>query len=181
MSCQLILGPMFAGKTIELVARCRTHTVSGKRCVVVTPDIDTRATMEGAIFTHARGSETDLFNLPVQKFGTNQNILPSVYDFDVVAIDEGQFVPNLDKIAKDLIQRNKIVIIAALNGKSDTTSWQSVSKIIPLCDDITFLKSVCEICKKWTATTSKLRDEHTNNPIGGTEKYMALCLICRFH
>lgn len=173
---------MFAGKTSELVSRCRTYAVSGKKCVVVRPDIDTRAMVEGAIYTHAKGSETDLFGLPIQQVGTDQSSLPSVYEYDVIGIDEGQFMPNLDSIVKDLLKRDKIVIIAALNGKSDTTSWSSVSKIIPLCDKVKPLKSICSICKKWTATTTKLRDEHANNPIliGGAEKYIVLCVPCRF-
>lgn len=173
---------MFAGKTIELVKRCRTYAISAKKCVIIRPDIDTRATnaVEGAaIYTHA---ETDLFGLPIQRVGTDQSTLPSIYEYDVIGIDEGQFMLNLDSIVRDLLKRDKIVIIAALNGKFDTTPWLSVSKVIPLCDEIKSLKSICSICGKWTATTTKLRDEHINNPIliGGAEKYMVLCVPCRF-
>ena len=179
-SCQLIFGPMFSGKTTKLMSKCRTYAISGKECVIVRPLIDTRVTGKSVIFTHAKGSETVDFH--VEMVGIDQSSLPSTYKYDVIGIDEGQFMCNLDSIVKDLLKRNKIVIIAALNGKYDTTSWEPVSNTIPFCNEIKLLKSICSICGIWRATTTKLKDEHANNPnlIGGEEKYIALCVSCRF-
>ena len=48
---ELILGPMFAGKSTELLRRVKRHAISGKSCLFVKYAADTRYDVE-AISTH---------------------------------------------------------------------------------------------------------------------------------
>lgn len=165
---------------------CRLHTLSGKRCVILRPDIDTRANEQNGVYTHARGLEES--DVEVIRIDTYESRLEFINEYDVIGIDEGQFMPNLDSIVKDLIKRNKIIIIAALNSKNNNTMWPSIASIIPFCNKIKLRNSICSSCKELTATTTKLRPVHNGDNncrnssfIGGEEKYIVLCLHCRYN
>jgi len=49
---QLIIGPMFSGKSTEMLRRIRRHGYAFQRCVVIKNAADTRRGTDGFISTH---------------------------------------------------------------------------------------------------------------------------------
>ena len=87
-SIELVLGPMFSGKSTELQRRIRRFKIANKSCVVVKYIFDTRyASKEMA--TH---DKTLMEALPAKTIG---DIFSELKDYEVIGIDEGQFFPDV--------------------------------------------------------------------------------------
>lgn len=50
-SIELIIGPMFAGKSTELLRKVKRHEISGKRCLYIKYSEDSRYSQD-SIATH---------------------------------------------------------------------------------------------------------------------------------
>jgi thymidine kinase len=171
----LILGPMFSGKSTALIQYIRKFAALKYEMIIVKPDIDSRYTKD-EICTH---------NLDKEKckiLGIDE--LKIIKDMDnykesrLILIEEGQFFNNLFLVVKDMIDiDHKIVIISALNGDSNRDNFGDIHKLIPHSDDITFLKALCIKCKDGTPAifSKKINEDHQLISIGGSNKYEAVC------
>jgi thymidine kinase len=88
---QLILGPMFAGKTTELFRMLNRWKISGRSCVLVKHKSDLRYVDDedtsSTVFSH----DGDTFPaLSLEKF--SQDLDHQFASSHVIGIDEGQFV-----------------------------------------------------------------------------------------
>lgn len=103
------MGCMFAGKSTELLRRCRKHEITGKRVLRVKFSADHRYNSE-AITTHTGVSEKAI---PATCLADLQDDWKK---FDVLGIDEGQFFTDIVEFAEKAANEQKIVIIASLQG-----------------------------------------------------------------
>ena len=87
-SIELVLGPMFSGKSTELLRRIRRYRFAKKNCVVVKYKFDTRYSKE-EVSTH------DKQLMPAIPATTLEEIYPALQKYDVIGIDEGQFFPDV--------------------------------------------------------------------------------------
>lgn len=100
-----------------------------------------------------------------------------------VAVDEGQFFPDLAETCRAWAASGRTVVVAALNGKADRSPWPSVSDLIPEASDITLLPAVCATCRRPDRKAS-FSVRHTGKAsisgvdVGGAERYSAICRIC---
>lgn len=189
--CKLITGPMFAGKTSRLLTECKTYAIhANKKCLLLKPDVDTRSSGDDIVFTHEKGNIStdgwagvDTMTLPSDSCSVPNDIRKK---YTMFGIDEGQFFTNLDQIVQGLMNAN--VVVAALNGQGSMSPWESVSKTLPYFNEIELVKSVCDKCKDWNASTTKMIVEEEEEEggeeegitIGGADKYIAMCTKCRF-
>jgi len=81
---ELIIGPMFAGKSTELLRRVRRHSISGKECLYVKYAADTRYDTAN-IATHDLLTENARAVTLLSELGDDWK------NFDVIGVDEGQF------------------------------------------------------------------------------------------
>lgn len=186
-SVQLITGPMFAGKTTELIQRCNVYAEAGKSCIILRPDMDTRG-RKRELNTHSASSVSVHHNVIIETVDghCSERILKAAKGYDVVGFDEGQFFTMLKEAIQTLTSEDSvIVIVAALNGTYDRKTWPSVGKILSLCTEIMMKKSVCAKCGEWRATLSNklepIKSENTvidQVDVGGDTKYIAICMSC---
>ncbi len=176
---ELILGPMFSGKTTELLRRIRKHEIANRRCVVFKYAKDARYTEDedegDQVHTHDHQTydAISISNLSIFR----DTFIPGVTD--VIGIDEGQFFDNLPKFCDDLAREGKTVIVAALNGDFRREPWKPVSKLLPFVDSITMLTAVCT-CSYDAPFSHRFSGEEGVEVIGGKEKYCAVCRKCYF-
>lgn len=89
------MGCMFAGKSTELLRRCRKHEITGKKVLKVKFSADNRYGSEGSIATHSGIKE---------KAVPSTSLLKDLKDywrkFDVIGIDEGQFFVDIVEFAE---------------------------------------------------------------------------------
>ena len=167
----LILGPMFSGKTTELIRRCKRWQSVGKKVLIINHASDTRRGTSDVV-THdgVRMSSLSLANI------TTFDIFK---DYDVIAFDEAQFFTGLDKyISKLSDYSGRRVIISALSGDYRREPWPGIDKLIALSDDIVHCKALCTRCNQPAPFTKKLGDSGDRIDIGAEDKYTSLCRGC---
>lgn len=105
----MIIGPMFAGKSTELLRRVRKNEIAGKRCLYIKYIADTRYDVS-SIATHDNLKKTAVAVKELSEIGDEW------MDFDVIGIDEGQFFSDIVEKAEEMAEAGKIVAISALGG-----------------------------------------------------------------
>ncbi len=86
-SIDMIIGPMFSGKTSELVKRVRRSMAASKKCLLIKYKGDTRYGLEPMLSTH------DNVHMDAKSVLTLGEMENAAWHYDVIAIDEGQFFP----------------------------------------------------------------------------------------
>ena len=167
---QVILGPMFSGKSTELMRRIRRYQVAKQECLVIKYAKDTRYSVEN-LSTH------DQQSIPAIKATKLKNI-SSVYQFSVIGVDEGQFFDDIVEFCEALANQGKIVIVAALDGTFERKPFGSILNLIPFAENVVKLSAVCNSCFREAAFTKRISEEKEVEVIGGSDKYLAVCRRC---
>lgn len=175
MSLELIFGPMFSGKTTELIRRVERHQIAKRKCAFVKHTIDTRYS-ENRIIAHSGRERMSTFVQASFDTLTLNNLM----EYDVIAIDEGQFFPDIVESCEFLANKGKIIIVAALDGTFHRKPFGRILELVPLAESIVKLNSVCMRCFRDAAFTKRLGSEQQDIDIGGAEKYSAVCRNCFF-
>lgn len=181
MTLEVITGPMFSGKSTELIRAVKREGYAKKKIGVFKPSIDSRYS-EDNVVTHD-GLKYPTFVIPTTDDGVNQ-----IYDIvkrenlDVIGIDEIQFFPTsiinvIEKLADEKIQ----VIVTGLNLNFRGEPFEVMSTILPRADNIIHLSAVCATCGGKGTRTQRIIDgkpARYDTPIivvGGQEMYEARC------
>ena len=168
--CTLLLGPMFSGKSSVLLNEIDKATIAKIPCCIIKPKVDSRK-----YFTHQK-NELRFKNV----YNVDDLNLVNVDKYDVICIDEAQFFGCLYK-SLEWASNGKRVFIAALNGDRHQKEWGVVQKMIPLVDDIVFLRAVCSKCGSYEASFSYKPHDTTSSQVdigGSDESFIALCRKC---
>ncbi|GAB6021992.1 Thymidine kinase, cytosolic [Chamberlinius hualienensis] len=170
-SIQLILGPMFSGKTTELIRRLKRYQIARHKCLVIKYANDIRYNNE-SLSTHDKQfySAVSVMTLcPVFK---------DALEFSVIGIDEGQFFPDTVEFCERMANCGKTVIVAALDGTYQRLPFGSILNLIPLSETVIKLTAVCMKCFKSASYTKRISNETQVEVIGGADKYIAVCRSC---
>jgi thymidine kinase len=104
------------------------------------------------------------------------NLLTSA---EVILINEGQFFPDLYEIVVDMLNKNKKVYICGLDGDFERKKFGFILDLIPLCDKVIKLTSLCSICKDGTPAIFSMRlTEEKEQTIVGSTNYIPVCRKC---
>ena len=173
---KIIVGPMFSGKTSELITISRLY----KRCeisvCIINYSGDTRYGHSNILTTH------DNIMIPCISLDSLETILSSesFLKNKVILINEAQFFEDLYIVVKKLVEdHNKIVYICGLDGDYRRESFGDILKLIPLCDEITKKHAICNFCKNGNRGifTKRLTNE-TKQKMIGYENYESVCRKC---
>jgi len=170
-SLQIIFGPMFSGKTTELLRRIRRYSIANKNCLVIKYKADTRYDEECAV-TH------DLIKtlaFPCSQLSEASKIIDS---YDVIGIDEGQFFSDIITFVDKWCNSGKIIVVAALDGTFQRKAFGSVLELVPMAEKVTKLNAVCMICYSTASFTHRMSTETAVEVIGGSDMYVAVCRRC---
>tara|TARA_B100002051_G_C16710197_1_gene626171 strand:- start:1013 stop:1549 length:537 start_codon:yes stop_codon:yes gene_type:complete len=174
MSLELIIGPMFSGKTSELIKRVRQLRAIGRSVLVINHRYDSRYGEEGAI-THYGD------NIKAVRLMRLSNMLKNHYDYDHIAIDEAQFFPDLFATVTSLVdEKGKHLIVAGLSGDFQRENFGDINLLFPHANEIDFYKAYCSDCKNGilASFTKKIVCNDEKIDVGGVEKYVAVCRKC---
>lgn len=168
---QLICGPMFSGKSTELLRKMKVFEVALHKSLIVKYAKDDRFSDE-CLSTHDR-----VMRKAVQATRLSQ-IEEEAREFTIIGIDEGQFFEDVVPFSVEMANRGKIVIIAALDGTFDQKPFANIIELIPNCESIVKLTSVCMSCLKQAAFTRRLNSDTRVEVIGHEDLYAASCRRC---
>ena len=174
LTTQLILGPMFSGKSTELIRRLKRYQIARYSCLIVKYAKDLRYDQE-SIATH------DQQTLKAVVSGDKlSDITVNLDDYDVVGIDEGQFFPDIMEYTERIANLGKTVIVAALDGTFQRKGFTNILNLVPLAEHVVKLTAVCMNCFGEGSYTKRISEDTEVEVIGGAEKYMATCRRCFF-
>lgn len=141
---EVICGPMFSGKTEELIKRLRRAGYARQRVMVFKPRIDTRYDDEQIVSHSAQRLES----LPVDDVAEMKSILDQQrHAPEVVGIDEAQFFDDdLVDFVEGLAEDGTRVVIAGLDQDYSGNPFTPMPTLLALADDITKQLAVCVVC-----------------------------------
>lgn len=180
---EVIAGPMFSGKSEELMRRVRRATIAGLKVLVISHSLDTRSELS-TITSHIG------VNIPAVPLSDIDSLAEAARgeDFDLVAIDEAQFFgPDLVPVVGDIIARGADVIVEGLCVTFDGGPFEPMPTFMAIAEDALKLTAVCTICGRDAVFHQRLpAGESTESSqlsataidashIGGLESYVARC------
>lgn len=188
---EIILGPMFASKTTRLVEIYKQCVFCDISVAVINHSIDNRYDEE-LLSTHDHIKipciKTEkLFDLWTDNIDMESNIenVPRIRDkfkvasSSVILINEGQFFPDLEEFVKILLSHDKKIYICGLDGDFERKKFGQILDLIPLCDKVTKLTSLCSLCKNGTpGIFSKRISSEKEQTVVGSDNYIPVCRNC---
>ncbi|XP_054712789.1 thymidine kinase, cytosolic-like [Uloborus diversus] len=168
---QVIFGPMFSGKTTELIRRLRRYQIAKHECLVIKYANDMRYDSIN-VATHDRQM------IPAVAATTLTDLKNEAEAYSVIGVDEGQFFPDTVSFAEEMANKGKIVIVAALDATFQRKSFGDILQLVPLAENVIKLTAVCKLCFEEASFTKRIGCETKIEVIGGIDKYMAVCRKC---
>jgi thymidine kinase len=185
-SLDIIIGAMYSGKTTEIMRRLHIFQEMGYNCLYINSILDTRNEDE-VLSTHNPTLKVSK-KIDMIKYNILPTNIESISVYDVIGIDEAQFIPNLkDTVLKYVEEFGKKVIIGGLNGDFQRNKFGEVLDLIPYCDQIIKLQPFCLPCskrdRKMVPALFSKRIVHGENDtqqvlIGALEAYVPACRKC---
>lgn len=169
----LIIGPMFSGKTEELMRLARRARIASSKCLVVRSTKDNRYG-DGALYSHANRKDTESYPASTLK-EVEDNLI--MWYYDMIFIDEGQFFPDLVKFCLKWVARGKRVLVSALDAYSNQELWPVVAPLLPYAVKIS-LTAICHKCNGPATLTGSRKDQGAEEVVGGIGEYYAVCSHC---
>ena len=167
---EILTGPMFSGKTEELIRRVHRLEHALPACCIAAykPEGDTRSE---DIQTHYGTS------IPCMPLSTLNGL--DHEEGDWVIIDEFQFQP-LEWVEVILRMSNDgiNVIVAGLVLDSRGKPFNATTMLLPYADKISLLTAVCKKCGGEATKTQRLEDGGDTVMVGGSDLYEARCTSC---
>ncbi len=168
----LIMGPMFSGKTTELLRIYNRFKIANKLCILVKYKNDNRYDSENKVVTHNnKWNDAQFTCTHLSDIFKDNNLIRA----DVICIDEIQFFPDADVICDIWANNGKTVVVSGLNGDYNREPFEIISKLIPKVENITFLNAVCKESGKEAHFTKRKTQNKNKLLIGGEETYDAVC------
>ena len=169
---ELIIGPMFSGKTSRLVDIYKQCQFCNIPVSVVNHSIDTRY-HDTMLSTH------DKVMIPCIKTNCISDILDKLTNSQVIIINEGQFFDDLYTTVVSLLSQGKKIYVGGLDGDFERKKFGQILDLIPMCDKVTKLTSLCSICKNGSpGIFSKRLTQETEQTIVGSDIYIPVCRTC---
>lgn len=176
---EVVIGPMYSGKSEELIRRIKRAKIAKQNIVVFKPSIDNRY------------SECDV----VSHSGDSVNAIPisnpkEIYNFidektQVVGIDEVQFFDEeIVNIAVDLADRGIRVIAAGLDMDFKGEPFGPTPRLLAIAEFVDKIQAICSVCGQPATRSQRLINGEPakyDDPIiqiGAVESYEARCRKC---
>jgi len=176
---EVVCGPMFAGKSEELIRRIKRLEYAKKKTLVFKPAIDNRYSADEVV-SHS--------NLKAKSIAIKESkeILDYVDSSTfAIAVDEVQF---LDKeiltIAQKLALRGIRVILAGLDTDFRGEPFPITGSLMTIAEDVLKLTAICVVCGAPATKTQRIingKPAHYADPIikvGASEAYEPRCRHC---
>jgi thymidine kinase len=178
---ELILGPMFSGKTTRILEIYNHYSYIQKRIIVINFAEDKRY-HETMLSTHDHKMIPCVLEIDLKDMWTNPNNknYTQIRNSDVILINEGQFFRHLKEIVIDMVEvNNKTVYICGLDGDFKRNKFGEILDLLPFCDNVVKLKSLCSLCRNGKrALFSHRVTEETGQVSIGSDNYKPLCRSC---
>jgi thymidine kinase len=170
---EVICGPMFSGKSEELIRRLRRAMIARKRVQVFKPVIDTRFSATEIV------SHGDVRMKSEVVTGAGEILKKMDWRTQVIGVDEPNFMgAELIDVANQLADSGKQVIIAGLDTDYMGRPFTPIPELLALAESITKTLAICMRCGNPAKHTQRLVESDDLIVVGAAGMYEARCRRC---
>ena len=186
---ELIIGPMYSSKSTRLVEIYKQCKFCNIPVSIINHTIDKRY-HDTMLSTHDKVMAPCLQANKLSDIWTNSGFIESgnqsdkyahnlLKSSDVILINEGQFFPDLYEVVVDMLNNNKKVYVCGLDGDFERKKFGTILDLIPLCDKVNKLTSLCSLCRDGTPCIFSMRlTTETEQTVVGSDNYIPVCRKC---
>lgn len=170
---EVICGPMFSGKSEELIRRVRRAIIARRRVQVFKPMMDTRYSHD-EIVSHSDS------RMHSQTVDAPDEILKHLdWRTQVIGIDEANFLgPDIIRVTNQLADAGKQVIVAGLDTDYLGRPFAPIPDLLAHAESITKTLAICMRCGNPAKHTQRLVESDDLIVVGATGLYEARCRRC---
>jgi len=173
---EVIVGPMFSGKSEELIRRLKRARIARQRVACFKPDIDLRY-HRTSIASHS--SQTHEAETIANVADLRRALYRQMPEIEVVGIDEAQFVDDsIVQLTGELVHLGKRVVIAGLDTTFTGEPFGPIPALMAIADEVTKLSAVCMVCGAPAVHTQRLGASRELVVVGAAGVYEARCRNC---
>jgi thymidine kinase len=175
---EVVCGPMFSGKSEELIRRLRRAEIAGQRALIVKPTIDDRYDV-GHVVSHAGAK------MRAVTAESSDEVLRLARTYDAIGIDEVQFFdPGIVDAIGELVARGSRVVAAGLAQDFRGLPFGAMPTLLCVAEFVDKLEAVCHRCGGPATMTQRLVDGEPapfageTIQVGALDSYEARCRAC---
>ena len=177
---EVIAGPMFSGKSEELIRRVKRVLIAGQKVRVFKPRLDDRYHASDVVSHDGERVRAE----PVAGSSEMQSRLQGE-DVQVVAVDEAQFFDDgLPELLEELAANGVRVIVAGLDMDFRGEPFGVMPTLMARAEFVEKLSAVCVRCGRAATRTQRLvngKPARYDEPVilvGASEAYEPRCRAC---
>lgn len=170
---EVICGPMFSGKSEELIRRVTRSQIARRPVQTFKPSVDVRYA-DKEVVSHSQ------MRADAQPVGDSDSLLHSVEDrTEVIGIDEAQFFDvGLVEVCDRLADAGKQIIVAGLDLDYLRRPFEPVPTLCGRAEYVSKMLAVCHRCGGPALFTQRIARSEDLVVLGAQGTYEARCRIC---
>ena len=169
---EVICGPMFSGKTEELIRRLVRAQYAKQNVAIFKPKTDNRYSDDYIVSHNKRKIKSIILE-------SSEDIYSYKDQADVFGIDEAQFFDNeLIEVSNKLAKLGKRVVIAGLDKDYTAKSFGPIHQLMIDAEYVSKVNAICMVCGDPASFTQRISSEESLVVVGETDKYEARCRNC---
>ena len=174
---EIILGPMWSGKTSALLKIYRQYSFCKSKICVINYEADIRYSRT-MLSTHDKEMIPCILGVSMEEIMKNHK--DEIETSNVILINEGQFFSDIVPFTIKMVEEErKKVYICGLDGDFKRDKIGNLLDLIPMCDKMTKLHALCSMCKDGTLAPFTFRSTcETEQVLIGNDIYVPLCRSC---
>lgn len=173
---EVIVGPMFSGKSEELIRRLKRARIARQRVACFKPDIDLRY-HRTAIASHSSQTHDACTVANVERL--KEALCDQLHEVEVIGIDEAQFFDeSIIPFTLELVHLGKRVLIAGLDTTFTGEPFGPIPALMAIADEVAKLSAVCMQCGAPAIHTQRLGQSQELVVVGAAGLYEARCRAC---
>ena len=170
---EVVVGPMFSGKSEELIRRLRRAEIARQRVQIFKPAIDERYSADEIVSHSGLGIQSEAVSKASEVM---EKVLPRT---EVVGIDEAQFLGDeIVEVCTQLANLGKRVIVAGLDTDYLGRPFEPMPRLLAMAEEITKLLAICVRCGNPAVHTQRLIESDELIVVGAQGAYEARCRRC---
>ena len=170
---EVICGPMFSGKTEELIRRLRRAEIAKQPVQVFKPVVDDRYSVCDIVSHNERRANAVTVHSAAEVI---ERLDPET---EVVAIDEAQFFDaRIVEVAEQLANAGRRVIVAGLDTDFRSVPFDPMPGLIAVAEYVTKLLAICVDCGSPANRSQRVAGGTSRVEVGAKHQYEARCRRC---
>ena len=172
-SLEVICGPMFSGKTEELIRRIKRAVIAKRKVQLFKPRLDARYDAEAVVSHSAQKLRSTVIDKATDIL---EKMLP---DTQVVGIDEVQFLgPDVVQVCEALANSGRRVIVAGLDLDFRGMPFDPMPTLLAVAEHITKEAAICVVCGEPAARSQRTIAAEDRVLVGASGLYEPRCRKC---